>query len=66
MAQSLIVHSFCAGHLTATLFNAVGALYASTLFLGIVNSISVQPTIAAERGVYYREQPAGYYAVFPW
>ncbi|KAK9826285.1 hypothetical protein WJX74_005739 [Apatococcus lobatus] len=50
----------------ASLFNAVGALYASTLFLGIVNSISVQPTIAGERGVYYREQPAGYYAVFPW
>ena len=50
----------------ATLFNAVGALYASTLFLGIVNSISVQPTIAAERSVYYREQPAGYYGVFPW
>ena len=45
---------------------SAGALYASTLFLGIINSISVQPIIAQQRGVMYREKAAGTYAIWPW
>ncbi len=48
------------------LINAVGSLYSTTLFLGIVNSLGVQPMVATERSVYYREHAAGYYSVFPF
>lgn len=48
------------------LVNSVGSLYSSTLFLGIVNSLGVQPMVAMERSVYYREHAAGYYSVFPF
>lgn len=43
-----------------------GALYASTVFIGIINSISCQPIVAGKRGVMYREKAAGMYSVFPW
>lgn len=46
--------------------NVQGALYAVTLFLGIYNSITVQPAIAIERAVFYRERSAYMYAVGPW
>ena len=45
---------------------SAGALYASTVFIGIINSISVQPIIAQQRGVMYRERAAGTYSIFPW
>lgn len=45
---------------------SAGALYASTIFIGIINSITVQPITAEKRGVMYRERAAGMYAVFPW
>ena len=48
------------------LVNSVGSLYSSTLFLGIVNSLGVQPMVNTERSVYYREHAAGYYSVFPF
>ncbi len=46
--------------------NTLGALYIATLFLGIMNSIFVQPVISDERAVFYRERVAGMYAVEPW
>ena len=46
--------------------NTLGALYVATLFLGIMNSIFVQPVISDERAVFYRERAAGMYAVEPW
>ncbi|KAK9813535.1 hypothetical protein WJX73_005597 [Symbiochloris irregularis] len=46
--------------------NVQSALYAVTLFLGIYNSITVQPAIAIERAVFYRERSAHMYAVKPW
>ena len=46
--------------------NVLGALYASVIFLGIINSIVLQPIAAENRGVMYRERAAGMYAVFPW
>ena len=46
--------------------STLGALLTASLFLGILNSIFVQPVIASERQVFYRERRAGVYAVFPW
>lgn len=39
--------------------NVLGALYASVIFLGIINSIVLQPIAAENRGVMYRERAAG-------
>jgi len=49
-----------------TIFNVLGCLYTACLFLGILNSIFVQPVISAERAVMYRERGAGMYGVMPW
>lgn len=46
--------------------NVLGALYATVIFLGIINSIVLQPIAAENRGVMYRERAAGMYAIFPW
>ena len=37
----------------------------STMFLGCLNACLVQPVISVERGVFYRERAAGYYAALP-
>ena len=39
--------------------NVLGALYASVIFLGIINSIVLQPIAAENRGIFYRERAAG-------
>ena len=44
----------------------LGALYATTLFFSIINATVIQPVIAAERAVSYRERAAGMYSVFPF
>lgn len=43
--------------------NIQGALYFCTFFMGIVNSLIVQPVAAAERTVFYRERAARLYSV---
>ncbi|CAK9229936.1 unnamed protein product [Sphagnum troendelagicum] len=43
-------------------FNVMGALYAAVIFLGVNNASSVQPVVAVERSVFYRERAAGMYA----
>ncbi|XP_039117321.1 ABC transporter G family member 39-like [Dioscorea cayenensis subsp. rotundata] len=48
------------------LFNAMGALYAAVLLIGIQNSLSVQPVVDVERTVFYREQAAGMYSALPY
>ncbi|KAK9131815.1 hypothetical protein Scep_011343 [Stephania cephalantha] len=48
------------------LMAVMGALYAACLFLGVSNASSVQPVIAVERTVYYREKAAGMYSSFPY
>ncbi|KAE7997396.1 hypothetical protein FH972_002037 [Carpinus fangiana] len=48
------------------LFNAMGSMYAAVLFLGIQNSSSVQPVVAVERTVFYRERAAGMYSALPY
>lgn len=44
----------------------LGALYATTLFFSIINATVIQPVIAAERAVSYRERAAGMYSVLPF
>ncbi|KAK2974339.1 hypothetical protein RJ640_021195 [Escallonia rubra] len=48
------------------LFNAIGSMYAAVLFLGVQNSSSVQPVVAVERTVFYRERAAGMYSAVPY
>jgi ABC-type multidrug transport system ATPase subunit len=43
-----------------------GAMFISTMFLGCLNACLVQPVISVERGVFYRERAAGYYAALPY
>lgn len=50
----------------AGLINVLGALYASVLFFAIINALVVQPVIASERAVSYRERAAGMYSFAPW
>jgi hypothetical protein len=44
----------------------MGSIYAAVLFLGIQNSSSVQPVVAVERSVFYRERAAGMYSALPY
>ena len=44
----------------------MGALYTAVMFLGGNNSSSVQPVIAIERTVFYRERAAGMYSAIPY
>ncbi|GMN45205.1 hypothetical protein TIFTF001_014383 [Ficus carica] len=46
--------------------NAMGSMYAAVLFLGVQNSSSVQPVVAIERTVFYRERAAGMYSAMPY
>ncbi|RWW17727.1 hypothetical protein GW17_00018334 [Ensete ventricosum] len=48
------------------LFNAMGSMYAAVLFIGVQNSSSVQPVVAIERTVFYRERAAGMYSAVPY
>lgn len=48
------------------LFNAIGSMYAAVLFIGVQNSSSVQPVVAIERTVFYRERAAGMYSALPY
>ncbi|KAJ3709354.1 hypothetical protein LUZ61_013059 [Rhynchospora tenuis] len=48
------------------LFNAMGSMYAAVLFMGISYSTSVQPVVAVERSVFYRERAAGMYSALPY
>ncbi|XAR69347.1 Xenobiotic-transporting ATPase [Bertholletia excelsa] len=47
-------------------FNAMGSMYAAILFLGVQNASSVQPVVAIERTVFYRERAAGMYSALPY
>ncbi|GMN37142.1 hypothetical protein TIFTF001_006571 [Ficus carica] len=44
----------------------IGAMYASVLFVGINNCSTVQPVVAVERTVFYRERAAGMYSALPY
>ncbi|KMS96494.1 hypothetical protein BVRB_9g224870 [Beta vulgaris subsp. vulgaris] len=44
----------------------IGAMYAAVLFVGICNCGTVQPVVAVERTVFYRERAAGMYSAMPY
>jgi ABC-type multidrug transport system permease subunit len=44
----------------------IGAMYVSVLFVGINNCSTVQPVVAVERAVFYREKAAGMYSALPY
>ncbi|XP_015083790.1 pleiotropic drug resistance protein 1-like [Solanum pennellii] len=48
------------------ILNAIGSMYAAVLFLGVQNATSVQPVVAIERTVFYRERAAGMYSALPY
>ncbi|CAL1376770.1 unnamed protein product [Linum trigynum] len=48
------------------LFNAMGAMFSAVVFLGVQNASSVQPVVAIERTVFYRERAAGMYSAMPY
>ncbi|KAJ9537153.1 hypothetical protein OSB04_029886 [Centaurea solstitialis] len=48
------------------LLDLSGALYAVVLFLGAINENAVQPIVAVERTVFYRERAAGMYSSLPY
>ncbi|KAJ9178959.1 hypothetical protein P3X46_010800 [Hevea brasiliensis] len=48
------------------LSNAMGSMYVAVLFLGVQNASSVQPVVAVERTVFYREKAAGMYSAMPY
>ncbi|KAJ9542752.1 hypothetical protein OSB04_029258 [Centaurea solstitialis] len=48
------------------LLNMFGALYAAVIFVGAINQNAVQPIVAIERTVFYRERAAGMYSSLPY
>ncbi|XP_048234095.1 pleiotropic drug resistance protein 1-like [Ricinus communis] len=48
------------------IFNSAGSMYGAVVFLGTQNAASVQPVVAIERTVFYRERAAGMYSALPY
>nr|GLL23468.1 ABC transporter G family member 35 [Ipomoea trifida] len=48
------------------LMTIIGSMYAAVLFVGICNCSTVQPVVATERTVFYREKAAGMYSALPY
>ncbi|KAG2491493.1 hypothetical protein HYH03_010072 [Edaphochlamys debaryana] len=46
------------------LYNTIGCLFCSMLFLPVTNMLTVMPQIEVQRAVFYREKASGMYA--PW
>ncbi|KAF8025631.1 hypothetical protein BT93_F2467 [Corymbia citriodora subsp. variegata] len=44
----------------------IGSMYSAVLFVGINNCSTVQPVVAIERTVFYRERAAGMYSSLPY
>ncbi|XP_023759505.2 ABC transporter G family member 36 [Lactuca sativa] len=51
---------------SSDLTTIIGAMYAAVLFVGINNCSTVQPIVATERTVFYRETAAGMYSALPY
>ncbi|KAK1393964.1 hypothetical protein POM88_013020 [Heracleum sosnowskyi] len=48
------------------LFNSIGSMYSSVLFIGAQNASSVQPVVTVERTVFYRERAARMYSTWSY
>lgn len=51
---------------SADLTMIIGAMYNAVLSIGINNCSTVQPVVATERAVFYRERAAGMYSALPY
>lgn len=58
--------NFIGSHKQQDLMNLLGGMYAAMLFLGAMNASSVQPVVAIERTIFYRERAAGMYSALPY
>ncbi|GAB4819215.1 hypothetical protein N2152v2_006261 [Parachlorella kessleri] len=50
----------------STVQNIMGLIYSMAIFLGMFNAMTVQPVVAAERVVFYRETAASMYSPAPY
>ncbi|XP_051135802.1 pleiotropic drug resistance protein 1-like [Andrographis paniculata] len=48
------------------IFNAMGSMYISVFLLGMQGGSAVQPLVAVERAIFYREKAAGMYSALPF
>lgn len=48
------------------LVSMLGAFHSAVVFLGAMNQNGVQPIVAVERTVFYRERAAGMYSSLPY
>ncbi|CAO2170179.1 unnamed protein product [Urochloa humidicola] len=48
------------------LFNSMGSVYAAVLMLGVQNASGINPVVAMERIVFYKERAAGMYSALPY
>ncbi|MQI71993.1 hypothetical protein EI017_24845, partial [Escherichia coli] len=53
-------------HNSSNMSMVIGALYGSVFFVGVNNCQTVQPVVAVERTVFYRERAAGMYSALPY
>jgi len=44
----------------------IGCMFMSVLIVGVTNCQTVQPVVAIERTVFYRERAAGMYSALPY
>ena len=44
----------------------MGTMFVAVMFLGSQNGMNVQPVVAIERMVFYRERAAGMYSALPY
>ncbi|GKC54080.1 ABC transporter G family member 35-like protein, partial [Tanacetum coccineum] len=51
---------------SSDLQTVIGAMYSAIFFIGVNNSQTVQPVVATERTVFYRERAAGLYSSLPY
>jgi hypothetical protein len=66
MEMTSSLRCLCVRLVPKDILNIQGALYFCTFFIGIVNSLIVQPIAAAERTVFYRERASHMYSVIPY
>jgi ABC-type multidrug transport system ATPase subunit/ABC-type multidrug transport system permease subunit len=50
----------------SNLFSVMGSMYGAVLFIGVNNASTVQPVVAIERTIFYRERAAGMYSAIPY
>jgi ABC-type multidrug transport system permease subunit len=48
------------------LISVMGSMYGAVLFIGVNNASTVQPVVAVERTIFYRERAAGMYSAIPY